>query len=241
VPDERPILELEGVVGGYGSTTVLRDVSLEVVPRSVVLLLGPNGAGKSTLLRLASGLLRPTRGRVLLEGADVTRLPAHARAQRGLCHIPEGRGIFPTLTVAENVALAAKRGAKAAAVERAVETFPALGDRLAKPAGVLSGGQQQMLSLARAFVGDPRLILVDEASLGLAPIVVDAIFASLAELARQGTALLIVEQYLDRALALADRVYLLDRGQVVFAGEPSQLERDRVAGAYLGTATTKES
>ncbi len=230
------MLELCNVVGGYGDTTVLRDVSLAVPDGSVVALLGPNGAGKTTTLRMASGLLRPRRGTVELDGDDVSRLSPYQRAARGLCHIPEGRGIFPSLTVRENVTIYARRGTEKRAWERAVETFPVLGSRRSQIAGTLSGGEQQMLSLARAYVVEPRVVLVDEASLGLAPLVVDDIFLFLEKLAHEGTALLLVEQYVTRALALADRVYLLNQGTLVYEGPAADLDEERIFELYTGAA-----
>jgi branched-chain amino acid transport system ATP-binding protein len=229
------MLELRGIQAGYGEHVVLRDISLTVEPGSVVAVLGPNGAGKTTLLRVASGLLRPSAGAVLLDGEDVTRARAHARARRGLCHIPEGRGIYPTLTVRENLVLHSRPGEEAVAVDRAIAAFPVLGEKLRQPGGQLSGGQQQMLSLVRAYLTSPRLVLVDEASMGLAPVVVDQIFEFLAEIAASGTALLLVEQYVSRALALASHVYLLNKGGVVFSGRPQDIADDLFA-AYLGTA-----
>jgi branched-chain amino acid transport system ATP-binding protein len=229
------MLELRGIQAGYGEHVVLREVSLTVEPGSVVAVLGPNGAGKTTLLRVASGLLRPSAGAVLLDGEDVTRTRAHTRARRGLCHIPEGRGIYPTLTVRENLVLHSRPGEEAAAVDRAITAFPVLGEKLRQPAGQLSGGQQQMLSLVRAYLTEPKLVLVDEASMGLAPVVVDKIFEFLGQIAASGTALLIVEQYVSRALALAGRVYLLNKGGVVFDGKPADIGDDLFAH-YLGTA-----
>ena len=229
------MLELRGIQAGYGEHTVLRDVSLTVQPGTVVAVLGPNGAGKTTLLRVASGLLRPSTGTVLLGGEDVTRARPYARARRGLCHIPEGRGIYPTLTVRENLVLYSRPGEENAALDRATSAFPVLGERLRQSAGQLSGGQQQMLSLVRAYLTSPRLVLVDEASMGLAPVVVDQIFGFLGQIAASGTALLIVEQYVNRALALADTVYVLSKGAVVFSGTPAEITDDLVAH-YLGTA-----
>jgi branched-chain amino acid transport system ATP-binding protein len=211
------MLELRGIEAGYGGHTVLRDVSLDVQPGTVVAVLGPNGAGKTTLLRVASGLLRPSAGTVLLAGEDVTRARPHARARRGLCHIPEGRGIYPALSVRENLALYSRKGEETAALDRATSAFPVLGEKMRQPAGQLSGGQQQMLALVRAYLTDPKVVLIDEASMGLAPVVVDKIFEFLGQIAASGTALVIVEQYVSRALALADRVYLLNKGGVVFS------------------------
>jgi branched-chain amino acid transport system ATP-binding protein len=229
------MLELHGIEAGYGQHTVLRDVSLTVPPGTVVAVLGPNGAGKTTVLRVVSGLLRPSAGTVLLGGEDVTRARPYARARRGLCHIPEGRGIYPTLTVRENLVLYARQGEEATALDRATSAFPVLGEKLRQPAGLLSGGQQQMLSLVRAYLTDTKVVIVDEASMGLAPVVVDKIFEFLAQIAASGTALLLVEQYVSRALALADRVYLLNKGGVVFTGKPQDIGDDLFAH-YLGSA-----
>jgi branched-chain amino acid transport system ATP-binding protein len=229
------MLELRRVEAGYGEHTVLRDISLTVQPGTVVAVLGPNGAGKTTLLRVVSGLIKPSAGAVLLDGEDVTRTRPYARAQRGLCHIPEGRGIYPMLTVRENLVLHSRKGEETAALERATSAFPVLGDKLRQPAGQLSGGQQQMLSLVRAWITSPRLVLVDEASMGLAPVVVDKIFEFLGQIAASGTALLLVEQYVNRALALADRVYLLNKGDVLFSGIPAEITDDLFTH-YLGTA-----
>jgi branched-chain amino acid transport system ATP-binding protein len=229
------MLELRGIDAGYGEHIVLRDVSLTVKPGTVVAVLGPNGAGKTTLLRVASGLLKPSTGTVLLGGEDVTRTRPYARARHGLCHIPEGRGIYPTLTVRENLVLHSRKGEEAAALDRATSAFPVLGDRLRQPAGQLSGGQQQMLSLVRAYLTRPTLVLVDEASMGLAPVVVDKIFEFLGQIAASGTALLIVEQYVNRALALADTVYVLNKGGVAFTGKSAEISDDLFVH-YLGTA-----
>jgi branched-chain amino acid transport system ATP-binding protein len=229
------MLELRAIEAGYSGHIVLRDVSLAVKPGTVVAVLGPNGAGKTTLLRVASGLLRPSAGAVLLGGEDVTRMRPYARARRGLCHIPEGRGIYPTLTVRENLMLYARQGEEAAALDQATSAFPVLGTKLRQPAGQLSGGQQQMLSLARAWIASPALVLVDEASMGLAPVVVDQIFEFLGQIAASGTALLLVEQYVNRALALADTVYVLSKGAVVFTGKPAEITDDLFAH-YLGAA-----
>jgi branched-chain amino acid transport system ATP-binding protein len=229
------MLELRGIEAGYGSHIVLRDVSLTVPPGTVAAVLGPNGAGKTTLLRVASGLLRPAAGTVLFKGEDVTRAQAHARARNGLCHIPEGRGIYPSLTVRENLVLYCRKGEQAASVDLATSVFPVLGDKLRQPAGQLSGGQQQMLALVRAYLTSPALVLVDEASMGLAPVVVDKIFEFLGQLAASGTSLLIVEQYVNRALALADTVHVLNKGALVFSGKPEEIGDDLFTH-YLGAA-----
>jgi branched-chain amino acid transport system ATP-binding protein len=226
---------LENITAGYGGTTVLRDVTIGVPPGCVVALLGPNGAGKTTLLRVASGLLRPTSGRIALDGADVTGATPHALCARGICHVPEGRGIFPSLTVRDNLVLLSKRGTERESLELAVEAFPRLGQRLPQLAGTMSGGEQQMLALARTYVQRPRVALLDEVSMGLAPTIVDEIFEFLDVLAKQGSSLLLVEQYVTRALAAADYVFLLNRGRVVFAGEAGEVDVDALAAEYVGS------
>jgi branched-chain amino acid transport system ATP-binding protein len=228
-------IELRSVHAGYAGTPVLRDVSLVVPSGSVVALLGPNGAGKTTLLNVASGVLTPDAGSVWLNGVDVTSEPSHRRAGRGLCHVPEGRGIFPNLTVRQNIQLHAADGDAADAVARAVDAFPALGSRLTQQAGTLSGGEQQMLALSAARVRRPDVVLLDEVSTGLAPQVIDEIFTFLMSLAAGGASLLVVEQYVSRALALADYVYILRHGSVAFVGEPMELSDDEVFANYFGT------
>ena len=225
---------LDNIVAGYAETTVLRGASLTVPEGSVVALLGANGAGKTTLLRVASGLLRPTSGTMTLDGVDVTGARPHQLAVRGVCHVPEGRGVFPSLTVRENLALAAGPGGKDA-LDKAVAAFPRLGERIGQTAGTMSGGEQQMLALARAYIANPKVWLLDEVSMGLAPKIVDEIFEFLGRVAREGSSLLLVEQYVTRALALADYVYLLNRGQVAYRGEPSELADEDVFARYLGT------
>jgi branched-chain amino acid transport system ATP-binding protein len=228
------MLRLDNVTAGYGAVDVLRDVSIAVPESSVVALLGSNGAGKTTLLRAASGLVLPRAGAVQIDDADVTGEGPHRLAARGVCHVPEGRGIFPTLSVRENLRIQVLDGDVGEAIERAVSAFPILGEKLSQPAGRLSGGQQQMLSLARAYVRPQRFVLLDEVSMGLAPVVVDEIFEFLRTLAAEGSALLLVEQYVSRALELADYVYLINRGSVAFAGEPGEVDADRLAEEYLG-------
>jgi branched-chain amino acid transport system ATP-binding protein len=234
VTEERPsALALENITSGYEGSVVLRDVTLRVPQGHVVALLGPNGAGKTTLMRTASGSIRPTSGRVFLDGTDITAFSVSTRARHGICDIPEGRGIFPSLTVKENLILQAPRGRERDFVAIAVEAFPFLGSRLSQIAGNLSGGEQQMLALSRAYAGEPRILLVDEVSLGLAPVVVDRLFEFLTALVEGGTALLIVEQYVTRALELASEVYLLNRGSVVFAGRSSDLSGSDIFERYL--------
>jgi len=229
-------LALHGVTAGYGQTTVLRDVSLEVPHGQVAALLGPNGAGKTTLLRVAAGLLRPSGGVVAVGGTDVTRLAPHRRAHAGVCLIPEGRGVFPDLTIRENLLLQLPKHDKAERMDEALQLFPALAGRLGERAGRLSGGQQQMLALARCVLARPSVVLLDEVSMGLAPIVVDQIFAALRELAARGVALLVIEQYVNRALEMADVTYLLNRGRMVYSGPPAGLDDEALLRGYLGGA-----
>nr|WP_084144622.1 ABC transporter ATP-binding protein [Amycolatopsis jejuensis] len=226
-------LALTDVTAGYRGTTVLRDVSLTVPHSSIVALLGPNGAGKTTVMRVASGTVPATHGAVSIDGGVVTTEPPHRRAEAGLCLIPEGRGIFAGLTVRENLTLYLPPGAPAS-LDRALGTFPEVGKRFGQIAGTMSGGQQQMLALCRAWIARPRVVLLDEVSMGLAPKIVDDIFGRLHELAADGVALVIVEQYVRRALDIADVVYLLDKGRVRFSGAPSELDQEALIGGYFG-------
>jgi branched-chain amino acid transport system ATP-binding protein len=234
LPSEQAMLELEGITAGYGETVVLRDVSLSVPDSGVVALLGPNGAGKTTTLRAASGLIKPMRGRVLLDGEEVTGLKPYALARRGLCHLPEGHGIFPSLTVKENLVLSSPKGKEKESVVKAGDQFPVLAARLGQQAGSLSGGEQQMLSLVRTSLTSPRIVVVDEASLGLSPLLVDQVFDTLRQIVAGGTALLLVEQYVTRALELADTAYIMNRGQVVHSGPAAELQGEEVFERYLG-------
>jgi branched-chain amino acid transport system ATP-binding protein len=238
------MLELRGITAGYGSHTVLRDVNLVVPDNAVVALLGPNGAGKTTLLRVASGLLRPSAGRILVDGVDATGWPPHRLSQAGVCHVPEGRGIFRALSVKDNIRLQAgghpQAPGQASAdldlepIAAVAEAFPRLGERLAQRAGTMSGGEQQMLALARAYVAGAKTVLLDEVSMGLAPKIIDEIFEYLHRLAAQGAALLLVEQYVARALELADFVYILNKGRVQFVGESDELGEEQILASYLG-------
>jgi branched-chain amino acid transport system ATP-binding protein len=228
------ILELRGVTAGYGRTTVLRDVDLAVAPGSVVALLGPNGAGKTTLLRVAAGLLGVEHGQVLLGGEDVTKSRPHQRTRGGLCLVPEGRGVFPNLSVRENLLLQVPPWLKEQSFEPALDAFPILKERLGQTAGSLSGGQQQMLALSRCFLSDPKVVLLDEVSMGLAPRVIDEIFSALVRLSQDGVSLLLVEQYVTRALKVSDHVYLLGRGSVTFSGAPSELDEAELVRRYVG-------
>ena len=228
------MLRLEQVRAGYGRTEVLHGVDLVVPPGSAVALLGANGAGKSTLLRVAGGLLPVRSGTITLGEDRVDGAPPHDRARRGLCLIPEGRAIFRQLTVRQNLAMHVGGKDVDRAIDRAVGAFPVLGDRLGQVAGTLSGGQQQMLAVARALVTEPRLVLADELSVGLAPVVVDEIFEAVDGFRREGRSLVVVEQYVGRVLGLADYVYILNKGQIAFVGEPEQCRDDAVFERYVG-------
>ena len=230
-----PAIALTGVSVSYGGIPALHDVSLTVPEGSVVALLGPNGAGKTTTLRAVSGLARVERGRIVVHGRRVERRPPHVVARLGVVHVPEGRGVFPTLTVRENLEMTsyALRD-DVDPVAGAAELFPVLGSRLRQAAGTLSGGEQQMLALARAVLARPRVLMVDEISMGLAPMVVAELFDQLRAQAAAGTSLLLVEQYVDAALDLADYVYVLDKGRVVDVGEPADVRRGALVSAYLG-------
>jgi branched-chain amino acid transport system ATP-binding protein len=234
------VLELRNVEAAYGRATALWDISLSVPRGSVAALLGPNGAGKTTLLKVASGLMKPTQGQILLDGQDVTRAAPNARAKKGLCLIPDGSGVFPRLTVRENLLLHTPPWAKKTSTDAALEAFPALRDRLGDRAGSLSGGQQQMVALARCYLAAPAVVLLDEVSMGLAPLVVDQIFESLQALAESGVTLLLVEQFVTRALAMADSVYLLNRGRITFSGPPSELDEQAVLEGYLGADIARD-
>ncbi len=233
-PAAAAALELRGINSSYGTTQVLRDVSITVPRGSVTALIGPNGAGKTTTLRVASGLLRPSSGEVFLGGDEITRLPSHRRAGRGLVHVPEGRGVYRNLTVQENLTMQAPPKQVKESIERAASVFPILGKRLAQKAGTLSGGEQQMLSLSAAYVRRPELVLVDEPSLGLAPIIVDVVFEFLETLRGDGIALLLVDQFAHRSLGIADNAYVLRRGRVVYSGAAEELLEGDMFEQYVG-------
>jgi branched-chain amino acid transport system ATP-binding protein len=226
-------LELDGITAGYGDAVVLRDVSLTVPAGRVVALLGPNGAGKTTTLSVASGLVAPSAGQVRVDGVDVAGTRPHRLAELGLCHVTEAGAIFPELTVADNLRMFARSGEERDAMARAVDALPRLGERLGQVAGTLSGGEQRMLALARVYGRSPSVVLVDEISLGLAPMLVDEIFGFLGRLAASGTSLLVVEQYVGKVLALADLVYVLVRGRIEFAGEPGEVSSADLLARYL--------
>jgi branched-chain amino acid transport system ATP-binding protein len=225
---------LENVSAGYERTEVLHNVTLQVRKGAAVALVGSNGAGKTTLLRVGAGLIKPMSGRVLLDGKDVSALDVHGRTKRGLCDIPEGRGIFPSLTVKENLILQSQRRRQKEGLAKAVELFPLLGSRLHQVAGSLSGGEQQMLAVTRAYLSDPCVVLFDEISLGLAPLIIDQLYVFIAKLLERGVSVLIVEQYVNRVLHIADEVYLLDRGSVVLTGPAAQVREQDIFARYMG-------
>lgn len=234
-----PVLELDGVSAGYAAFHALFDVSLTVAPGEAVALLGANGVGKTTVARVASGLVAPTAGRVRVGGEDLTGRAPYRFARAGIAHAPEGRSVFASLTVEENLRLSFRRAlgrrAVGGALASAFEQFPSLARRRHQLAGTLSGGEQRMLSLARVLVEAPRLLVADELSLGLAPIIVDEIYARLEALRAEGTALLIVEQHIGHALALCDRVLLLEHGSIIWQGPAADAEQRVVAEVFHGT------
>ena len=230
------MLEFRGVSAGYGSVPVLRGVDLRVPSGATVALLGANGAGKTTLLRTAAGVIRPTGGQVLFDGRRVEHEAYHLRSRRGLCLLPEGRGIFRDLTVRDNLIMFGAGLKTSEVVKIAVDAFPILEQKLNVPAGSLSGGQQQMVSVVRALLPGTTVVLADELSVGLAPVVVDEIFDVVLQLKASGRSLLIVEQYVDRVLQVADYVYILHKGRVVFVGEPEQCLHTEIFDQYVGAS-----
>ena len=233
------LLALRGVDVAYGDLLALTSVDLVIEPGEILSVVGANGAGKTTMLRAISGLLRPRAGEIALDGARLDHLPSHAVVERGVVQVPEGRKIFPRLTVLENLELgaypAAARAHRRESLERVLGLFPILAERRRQPAGTLSGGQQQMLAIGRALMARPRLLMLDEPSLGLAPRIVQEIFRIIGEINRGGTTVLLVEQNTRQALALAGRGYVLENGRVVLAGRGRDLLDDpHVQRAYLG-------
>jgi branched-chain amino acid transport system ATP-binding protein len=232
------MLALDALDVYYGEIHALRGVALEVRGGEIVTLLGNNGAGKSTTLKTISGLLAPRRGSVVFDGRALTGVAAHEIVARGIAHVPEGRRIFNRLTVRENLTMGAYLRTDAdidADLDRAFELFPRLKERISQVAGTLSGGEQQMLAIARALMARPRLLLLDEPSMGLAPVLVEQIFATIGSINQQGTTILLVEQNAAMALSIAHRGYVLETGTVVLSGSAGQLaENERVRHAYLG-------
>ena len=235
---DTPLLLLRGLRAGYGQGEVLHGVDLAVDAGQLLAVLGPNGAGKSTLLKTLAGHLRPRAGAVVFDGVDLAGCGADVTARCGVYLLPEGRAVFPTLTVAENLRLAsgAPEAVLGPRIEEALDLFPRLAERRSQGAGTMSGGEQRMLALARAFVADPRLLLLDEPSLGLAPKVVDEVFAAIAHFRAQGTSVILVEQYVHRALAVADEAVVLASGRVAWSGPAGDLDEADLAARYLGGA-----
>jgi branched-chain amino acid transport system ATP-binding protein len=231
------LLELDDVVVRYGAVEALKGTSLTVDEGEIVTLLGANGAGKTTTLRTISGLLRPARGSLTLDGQPLQGLPAHQVAGLGIGHVPEGRRVFPRMTVGENLEMGAYRDRRhlKADRDRVFDLFPRLGERRSQDGGTLSGGEQQMLAIGRALMGRPRVLLLDEPSMGLAPLVVQTIFRIIGEINHDGVTILLVEQNAAQALRLAARGYVLETGSIAMSG-PSQdlLGDDRVRRVYLG-------
>lgn len=239
------MLEVRALHAGYGRVPVLRGIDLTVMPGEIVLVLGPNGAGKSTLLRSIGGFIRPTGGSVWLDGQDVTGLAPEEVTRRGMRLVLDGHRVFPELSVRDNIRLgAAFRGGRSdfeAMAAPALEMFPILRQKLADPARDLSGGQQQMLALAQAFVAQPKVLLCDEPSLGIAQALIPPILDFLRRWAARGTAVVIVEQQIDSALAVANRAVIMERGEVRLSGTAEELRRDaRVQAIYLGLDETEE-
>ena len=233
------MLRLQAVHAHYGAIHALRGINLEVNEGQIVTLIGANGAGKSSTLMAISGILRPTTGRIIFEGEELTHLPSHAIVRRGISQVPEGRRIFPTLTVLENLEMGAYTRADAAQIrqdlDRVMQLFPLLKDRRFQPGGTLSGGEQQMLAIGRALMARPRLLLMDEPSLGLAPKLVETIFEVIREINAQSTTILLVEQNAHMALRVAARGYVMEVGRIVLTDEAENLMANSdVRSAYLG-------
>jgi branched-chain amino acid transport system ATP-binding protein len=232
------MLRLDGLDVYYGEIHALRGVALEVREREIVALLGNNGAGKSTTLKTVSGLLRPRRGTIRFENDPLTGVAAHDIVARGIAHVPEGRRIFNRLTVRENLTMGAylrSDGGVAGDLDRVFDLFPRLKERIGQVAGTLSGGEQQMLAIGRALMANPRLLLLDEPSMGLAPVLVEQIFATIDSINRQGTTILLVEQNAAMALSIAHRGYVLETGVIVLTGSAAELAGNAdVRRAYLG-------
>jgi branched-chain amino acid transport system ATP-binding protein len=240
-----PLLEVNDLHVTYGELEVVKGISFAIEPGEIVTVLGSNGAGKTTTLRSLAGLLGLSKGRIMFSGHDISRMPPHRIADRGLALVPEGRQLFPEHTVLENLELGAyrhlrrgRRGEFAASLEEVFELFPRVRERLAQPAGLLSGGEQQMVAIGRALVSRPRLLLLDEPSLGLAPILLRSIFDAFVKLKARGLTVLIVEQMAWLGLEVCDRAYVLENGMIALSGTSAEVASNpRVIEAYLGTAS----
>jgi len=231
------LLELRGVRAAYDGVTVLHGVDLAVAAGQVVALLGPNGAGKTTTLRIAAGVHPVTSGRLLLGGRDMAGANPRDLARVGVCLIPEGRGVFPNLSIRDNLLMMTYTGRSRAEIEEfTYQRFPVLGKHAARAAGTLSGGEQQMLALARGLATDPAVLLLDELSMGLAPVVVSRLYEHVADIARQGVAVLVVEQFATAALSIADHAAVLVRGRVALQGRPDDALRNELSDLYMGSS-----
>jgi branched-chain amino acid transport system ATP-binding protein len=233
------MLELKGVSATYGAVPAISHVSIDVNAGEAVGLLGANGAGKSTTLRVISGLVRLTSGAIGFDGIDLASLPPHKIPELGIAHVPEGRQVFPEMTVQENLEIGAfvpkAKAERTKTMELVYEIFPRLAERKKQLAGTMSGGEQQMLAVGRGLMLKPRLLMLDEPSLGLAPVMTDVTFGKIAEIRKMGTAILLVEQNVSRALSLVDRAYVLESGRVTLQGKSDELANSRqVQAAYLG-------
>jgi branched-chain amino acid transport system ATP-binding protein len=231
------MLTVDRLSSRYGRITVLHDISLHVSAGEIVTLVGSNGAGKTTLLRALSGLQPVSSGRIMLDRKEINAIPAHRRIRLGLAQVPEGRQIFAPLTVSENLQIGAwsRRDDLRGDLDKVFATFPILAEFRRRPAGMLSGGQQQMLAIGRAMMTRPRLLLLDEPSMGLAPLLIEQIFKIIVDLRKEGVTILVVEQNVQAALAIADRGYVIETGRIAFEGTGSELLRDkRVRDAFLG-------
>jgi branched-chain amino acid transport system ATP-binding protein len=234
-----PILDLQNISVSYGGIQAVRGINLRVMPGELVTLIGANGAGKSTTLRAITGLVHPAGGKVFYEGKDITNAPPYALVERGLVMVPEGRGIFGQLTIEENLAMGAFVRNDKAAIAQEIETvfgiFPRLKERRKQSAGTLSGGEQQMLAIGRAMLSKPKLLLLDEPSMGLAPLMVAKIFETVRMISKQGTTVLLIEQNAKLALKAANRAYVMESGVITIDGRASDLLNDpKVKAAYLG-------
>ena len=232
------LLKVQGLKSGYGVVEVLRGVDLQVMPGELVAILGSNGAGKTTLNLTLSGLVAARAGQVGFDGQDITGLHSRQVVKHGLIQVPEGRKVFPNLSVHENLELGAftrGRERKLQNLDKVYETFPRLKERVAQLAGTLSGGEQQMLAIGRGLMAEPRLLILDEPSLGLSPLLVEELFGLISQLRSSGLAILLVEQNVGQSLDIADRAYVMENGQIRFTGTPAQLlASDALRQAYLG-------
>jgi branched-chain amino acid transport system ATP-binding protein len=233
------MLEVKNIQVAYGKIVAVKDVSVTVNEGEIVTLIGSNGAGKSTTLRTISGLIKPKSGEIIFNGKRIDGMPGHDIVSLGICHSPEGRRIFPRMTVKENLELGAflrnNKAEVAADMERVLDLFPRLKERIKQTAGTMSGGEQQMLAVSRALMGDPKLLLLDEPSMGLAPVLVELIFDTIVKIRKQGITILLIEQNATAALEVADRAYVLESGKVKMSGSAKELSSDdKVTKAYLG-------